>query len=128
MDLSDVLYVIDGSLEVARLPDGPGGEPVYEAVLYDNIHDPCRILELQPEPDSEWRYGLAKALGSDEPTSLGALIALIAGRHISYSFPIMWKSYDVTMRVPPSLVAGSPPINVRRPFAPPPQPEEQKTA
>ena len=125
MDLRDVVYIIEGSLEVSRLlVDGPDGEPIYEAVLYDNTHDPCQLQNKQPEPESNWRYGQARAQGwYTERAALEELVRLMAGDVLGHDWPVMWKSCTEWTRIPPTLVVGDPAVNV-----PQPQPSPLETA
>jgi hypothetical protein len=127
MDLDDILYVTSGSLEVTRLPNGPAGEPVYEAALYDTIHDPCMLKGkgLKPEPGSEWMYAQARAKGLSPDAALDALTTLVAGAWLGHDWPVMWTSSTEWVRIPPNLTKGNPPINVRRPY---PLPEESDDA
>ena len=121
MDLSDVLYVIDGSLEVEELRQPTAEGHRFRATLYDNIHDPCMLQGegLRPEPGSEWKYATATATGLLRRDSLEALARRIAGNTLGHDFPVMCKSVTEWMRIPPTLTAGNPPVNVQRPFSQP---------
>lgn len=127
MDLTDVIYIIDGSLEVVEHPDASGDGLDYVATLYDNIHDPCMVQGegLRPEPGSTWRYAKAIASGPSQEQALEALVKRIAGNSLGHDWPVMWKSVTEWMRIPPTLVVGdvSAILNIRLPFKQE-QPEE----
>lgn len=125
MELRDVLYIIDGSVEVTKLEETtPAGGPIYEAVLYDNTHDPCQVDGLKPEPGSDWRNGQARAKAVGTPrAALATLTRLIAGRSLGHDWPVMWKSCTEWLRVPPTLALGD--IEGSVPKAPRPEPESE---
>lgn len=129
MDLTDIVYIIDGSLEVTEHSDASGDGLDYVATLFDNIHDPCMVQGegLRPEPGSTWRYAKAFASGPSQADALEALVRRIAGNSLGHDWPVMWKSTTEWLRIPPTLVVGdvSAILNVRRPFK---EPEVEATA
>lgn len=104
MDLSDVLYIIEGSLEVGMLDvTGPKKELCYEAVLYDTVHDPC-VVQFVGKPRVD-----ARARGwHTEKAALDELVLMLAGGVIGHCIPVLFETSLEWTRIPPTLVAGTP--------------------
>lgn len=129
MDLADVVYIIDGSLELAELPEPTPEGHRFIATLFDNIHDPCMLQGrgLRREPGSGYEYATASATGELRTVTLRNLAARIAGTNLGHDFPIQWKSVTEWIRIPPTLIVGdvNSILNKERPFH---APEESPAA
>lgn len=120
MDLADVVYIIDGSLELEELPEPTPDGHRFRATLFDTIHDPCMLQGrgLRPEPGSQWSYATASATGPLRTDALRNLVERIAGNSLGHDWPCMWKSVTDWVRIPPTLTVGKilPILNKERPF------------
>lgn len=96
MTLSEIVYQIDGNLEVRT--EGS----VYRANLYDNTKTLVIVIKKEKETDERSEHE-ATAIGKTSEEALINLTHLLKGSVIAHDFPLMWTTSTHSLRIPETL-------------------------
>jgi len=96
MTLDEVVYQIDGKLELKYNPDNS-----CKLTLLDNIHDPAVVRVI-----SDCNEVVASVEGRTPSEAKDNLVKLLRGNTLKHEWPVMWTSSTAVLRIPDSLVVS----------------------
>lgn len=96
MTLEEVVYQVDGKLELKYNPDDS-----CTLTLLDNINDPAVVRVISDRSEVE-----ASATGRTPGEAKHNLVKLLRGNILKHEWPVMWTSTTSSLRIPDSLVVS----------------------
>ncbi len=95
MTLQEVVYQIDGKLELKFQPDNSSA-----MALLDNTNEPAMVRLASNRQEVE-----ARATGRTPSEAEGNLVKLLRGNILKHEWPVMWTTSTASLRIPETLTA-----------------------